>query len=95
MTKAFSIEDRIAVVTGGLGQLGTQFCKTLAEGGARVAIFSRRPFSAEQIAEKFPGLSDRIRVYVASVTDKEALEAATGQLIADWDVPHMARPHQK
>ncbi|MTH80231.1 SDR family oxidoreductase [Paracoccus aestuariivivens] len=89
MTKAFSIEDRIAVVTGGLGQLGTQFCKTLAEGGAKVAIFSRRPFTTEQIAEKFPAYADRIRVYVASVTDKDALEAATNQLIAEWGVPHI------
>lgn len=89
MDNMFSVEGRIAVVTGGLGQLGTQFSKSLAEAGAKVAIFSRRPFSAAQIAEKFPGLEDRIRVYEASVTDKEALQAATDQVIADWGVPHI------
>ena len=89
MDKMFSVEGRIAVVTGGLGQLGTQFSKSLAEAGAKVAIFSRRPFSAEQIAEKFPGLEGRIRVYEASVTDKDALQAATEMLIADWGVPHI------
>jgi len=89
MTDIFSVQNRIAVVTGGLGQLGTQFSKSLAEAGANVAIFSRRPFSAAQVEEKFPGLGDRIRVYEASVTDKAALEAATGQLIADWGVPHI------
>ena len=89
MTDIFSVENRVAVVTGGLGQLGTQFARSLAQSGARVAIFSRRPFSAAQTAEKFPGLEDRIRVYEASVTDKAALEAATEELVADWGVPHV------
>lgn len=89
MTDIFSVKDRVAVVTGGLGQLGTQFSKSLAEAGAKVAIFSRREFGREQIAEKFPGLEDRIRVYVASVTDKAALQQATDRLIADWGVPHI------
>jgi NAD(P)-dependent dehydrogenase (short-subunit alcohol dehydrogenase family) len=89
MSDIFSVEGRVAVVTGGLGQLGTQFSKSLAEAGAKVAIFSRRPFSAEQLAQKFPGLDERIRVYEASVTDKAALEAATDELVADWGVPHV------
>ncbi|PLW76670.1 SDR family oxidoreductase [Cohaesibacter celericrescens] len=87
MNNLFTVEGRVAVVTGGLGQLGTQFSKSLAEAGAKVAIFSRRPFSAAQVAEKFPGLENNIRVYEASVTDKDALEAATAQLTADWGVP--------
>lgn len=89
MNDQFSVADRVAIVTGGLGQLGTQFTKSLAEAGARVAIYSRRPFSRDQIAEKFPGLQDNIRVYEASVTDKQALTAATEALVADWDVPHI------
>ena len=89
MSDIFSVKDRVAIVTGGLGQLGTQFTKSLAGAGARVAIYSRRPFSDDKLAEKFPGLTDRIKVYEASVTDKAALEAATRQLIADWGVPHV------
>lgn len=89
MKDLFSVEGRVAVVTGGLGQLGTQFSKSLAEAGAKVAIYSRRPFTAAQIAEKFPGLENNIRVYEASVSDKGQLEAATDQLIKDWGVPHI------
>jgi NAD(P)-dependent dehydrogenase (short-subunit alcohol dehydrogenase family) len=89
MRDPFSVEGRVAVVTGGLGQLGTQFSRSLAQAGARVAIFSRRPFGQEQLAAKFPGLEDNIRVYEASVTDKSALEATTGKLVADWGVPHI------
>ncbi|TLP44138.1 MULTISPECIES: SDR family oxidoreductase [Cohaesibacter] len=87
MYNPFSVEGRVAIVTGGLGQIGTQISTTLAQAGAKVAIYSRRPFTAEQIAEKFPGLEGNIKVYEASVTDKDALEAATEQLIKDWGVP--------
>lgn len=89
MKDVFSVADRVAVVTGGLGQLGTQFTRSLAEAGAKVAIFSRRPFSDDKLAEKFAGVSDRIRLYEASVKDKAALETATGKLVADWGVPHI------
>lgn len=89
MTDPFSVKDQIAVVTGGLGQLGTQFSRSLAEAGAKVAIYSRRPFSRAEVAAKFAGLADNIRIYEASVRDKAALEAATEQLIADWGIPHI------
>ncbi len=89
MSDPFSVDGRVVVVTGGLGQLGTQFSRSLAQAGARVAIFSRRPFAGDKLAEKFPGLTDRIRVYEASVRDKTALEEATDRLIADWGVPHV------
>jgi NAD(P)-dependent dehydrogenase (short-subunit alcohol dehydrogenase family) len=34
----FNLKDKVAVVTGGGGQLGTEFCKTLAEAGASVMV---------------------------------------------------------
>lgn len=89
MKDLFSVKDKTAVVTGGLGQLGTQFTKSLAEAGANVAIYSRRPFTDAQLEEKFPGLTARIKVYEASVTDKKALADATDQLIGNWGVPHI------
>jgi NAD(P)-dependent dehydrogenase (short-subunit alcohol dehydrogenase family) len=89
MSDRFSVKDKVAIVTGGLGQLGTQFTRSLAEDGAKVAIFSRRPADPALLAEKFPGLADRVRVHVASVTDKAALEAATEAVIAEWGVPHI------
>jgi 2-deoxy-D-gluconate 3-dehydrogenase len=34
----FKLKDRIAIVTGGGGQLGAEFCRTLAEAGAAIVI---------------------------------------------------------
>jgi NAD(P)-dependent dehydrogenase (short-subunit alcohol dehydrogenase family) len=89
MKDLFSVRDKVIIVTGGLGQLGTQFTDWLARNGAKVAVYSRRPFTEEDTEAKFPGLSDRIKVFHASVQDKAALEAATEALIATWGVPHV------
>lgn len=55
--KIFSLEGKIAVVTGGAGLLGSEFCKGLAASGAGVAIvdMSKDKISAlsEEIAMKY------------------------------------------
>jgi len=89
MSELFSIKDRIAIVTGGLGQLGQEFASSLLKAGAKVAIYSRRPVGQTQIDAMFPDHGGRLKVYVADVTDKAALEAATEALCAEWGVPHI------
>jgi NAD(P)-dependent dehydrogenase (short-subunit alcohol dehydrogenase family) len=39
MSDLFSLEDRLAIVTGGAGQLGAEIVRGLEDAGARVAIF--------------------------------------------------------
>src|SRR5712691_3657875 len=73
----FDLSGRVAVVTGGLGQLGSEYAAGLAERGMKVAIFD------VAAAQDEPG---RYRV---DVTDRASIEAATEQLIADWGVPHL------
>jgi NAD(P)-dependent dehydrogenase (short-subunit alcohol dehydrogenase family) len=89
MIDFFSVEGKVAIVTGGLGQLGSQFTKQLAENGAKVAIFARRDRTKDEVEAQFPGLSDRIRVYRSDVRDKDSLIEATDRVIADWDTPHI------
>src|SRR5512140_1060658 len=46
----FDISGRVALVTGGAGLLGTEFCRTLAEGGAAVAVVDLNADAAEKMA---------------------------------------------
>ncbi len=47
----FSLKDKVAVVTGGVGLLGAEFCKTLAEAGASVAVVDLNAEAAAKVAD--------------------------------------------
>jgi NAD(P)-dependent dehydrogenase (short-subunit alcohol dehydrogenase family) len=75
----FDVSGRVAVVTGGSGQLGRVYLAGLAERGMRVASF-----------DLFPGdLPDGVRGYEVDVTDREAVARAAEEVASEWDVPHL------
>ena len=47
----FKLDGQVAVVTGGAGLLGKQFCRTLAQAGATVVVADLNLNAAEQAAE--------------------------------------------
>jgi 2-deoxy-D-gluconate 3-dehydrogenase len=38
LSELFNLKDRVAIITGGTGLLGSEFCQTLAEAGAAVTV---------------------------------------------------------
>ena len=58
MTDIFDLENRIILITGGLGQIGSAFVRELHGRGAQVAVASRSVYS-ERIDDNFPDLSDK------------------------------------
>ncbi len=52
LKKLFSLEGKVAVVTGGDGHLGTPACEALAEAGAQVVIASINLEGCERLAER-------------------------------------------
>jgi NAD(P)-dependent dehydrogenase (short-subunit alcohol dehydrogenase family) len=48
----FDLNGRVAVVTGGAGLLGTEFCKTLAEAGAAVVVADLNQDTADKVAKE-------------------------------------------
>jgi NAD(P)-dependent dehydrogenase (short-subunit alcohol dehydrogenase family) len=73
----FDVEGRVAVVTGGLGQLGSVYVQGLTERGMKVASFD------VAAPEGRPGS------YRVDVTDRASIEAATEHVVAEWGVPHL------
>jgi 2-deoxy-D-gluconate 3-dehydrogenase len=47
----FELTARVAVVTGGVGLLGAEFCRTLAEAGAAVAVVDLNGSAAQAVAD--------------------------------------------
>ena len=87
----FDITDRVAIVTGGLGQIGVEFSLELLRRGAKVAVFSRN-LRKEVIENRFPQeyrATDRIRFFAVDITVKETIEKALDEIISVWDVPEI------
>jgi NAD(P)-dependent dehydrogenase (short-subunit alcohol dehydrogenase family) len=76
----FDVSGRVAVITGGLGQLGRVYTDGLAARGMRVAVFD---VAAE------PGGEGDVRHFRVDVTDRESVESATADVIGAWGAPHL------
>ena len=86
----FDLEGRVAVVTGGMGQLGAALAAGLAERGMRVAILDLETAPRPGAAGLATAIEDAsVRALACDVTDRRALEAALALVEADWGVPHL------
>lgn len=92
MTDAlFDVTNRVAIVTGGLGQIGVEFSLELLRRGAKVAVFSRK-IRKEVVESRFPQEyrdTDRVRFFAVDITVKETIEKALDAIIAAWEVPEI------
>lgn len=86
MKNLFSIEDKIAIITGGMGQLGIQFTKTLLENKAKVAVFDidikkRNNFFKSQIK------NPRLKLYNVDVANKKSISQSLGKVTKNLGKP--------
>jgi NAD(P)-dependent dehydrogenase (short-subunit alcohol dehydrogenase family) len=75
----FDLAGRVAVVTGGLGQLGTVCAQGLVEREMRVAVLDLAEGAAPE----------GVRAFQVDVTDRGAIEGALAEIEADWGTPHL------
>lgn len=87
---ALDLTGRLALVTGGSGELGRVMVRTLAAAGADVAIhYHRQEARAASLAEEVRGLGRRVMTVRADVTDGGsvlAMAAAVGEAIGMPDI---------
>lgn len=88
-TNSFSIQDRIFIITGGLGQLGRQFTLSQLEHGAKVAVFDALA-DEDRIAQRYGEhcANPNLRFFKVDVTLRDSIEAAVRDVVALWGVPH-------
>lgn len=83
----FSVKDKVIIVTGGLGQLGAQYVKTLHARGAKVAALATRLDDA-RIDRVFGEIKDSPRLFCAEVniTDKTSINRVLDAIEVKWGV---------
>ncbi|GAB4064744.1 SDR family oxidoreductase [Angustibacter speluncae] len=81
----FDVTDRVVLVTGALGQIGTEFVREFHARGARVVLASRSA-DATAVDAAFPDLAgdDRLLAVAVDITDKASIEAALDTVEQQW-----------
>jgi NAD(P)-dependent dehydrogenase (short-subunit alcohol dehydrogenase family) len=74
MSDLFSLDGRVAIVTGASGGLGRRFARVLAERGVRVVAAARRTAQLEELAAEVDGV-EAVTCDVASDADLRRLHA--------------------
>ncbi len=87
----FSVEGKVAIVTGALGQLGAQFANELLSRGAKVAVFGRtmRPEAIEALYAKEDREKGHVTFHTVDISDKKSIQSGVAEVVARWGVPHI------
>jgi NAD(P)-dependent dehydrogenase (short-subunit alcohol dehydrogenase family) len=76
MNSLFSLENKIAVITGGTGALGAAMCRGLAAAGATIVIMARTASATEALAKEIGAAGGKATGIACDVLDRAALDAA-------------------
>lgn len=77
----FKLDRRVAVVTGGAGLLGKEFCRTLAEAGAKVVVADLNEAAAQGVAQRLQQAGWQALPLGVDVTSPEAVRNMVTQTL--------------
>lgn len=85
-TNLFSVEGKVALVTGAGSGLGERFAKVLAENGASVVCVARRKENLDKVAGDIAAAGGKALAVVADVSDRSAVESAFDEAEREFGV---------
>jgi NAD(P)-dependent dehydrogenase (short-subunit alcohol dehydrogenase family) len=80
----FDLTGRVAVVTGGVGLLGSEFCRTLAEAGAAVAIVDLNESASQAVADSLTSGRYKALALPTDITQPESVTTAVEKVISTF-----------
>jgi 2-deoxy-D-gluconate 3-dehydrogenase len=84
LSELFDLSGRAAVVTGGAGLLGAEFCRTLAQAGAAVVIADLDGGKAAHLAEELDQAGFRAVAADADVTSPDSVNEMVNACLANF-----------
>ena len=81
----FSVKDKVAVITGGAGVLGSNIAKSLAVAGAKIVIVDIREEKVNDIVAEIKDITQDVKGYVGSVLNMDELNALAETIQKEWN----------
>jgi len=78
----FDLTERVAVVTGGVGLLGAEFCRTLAEAGAAVAVVDLNGSASQAVADSLTTSGYKALALPTDITQPDSVNEAVEKVLS-------------
>ena len=80
----FDLTGRVAVVTGGVGLLGAEFCRTLAEAGAAIAVVDLNASASQAAADTLVNSGYKALAIPADITQPDSVNSAVEKILSEF-----------